>query len=133
MKPVMVIDDNLDILDALEQLLLIEGIETVVARDGIEALSKMDAGRIPCLILLDNTMPLMSGVQFLAVIRKNPKFASIPVYIISASGDFDGSATEIGIRGFIHKPFDSARILEIVRRHLDARDRAPETGKGMTP
>ena len=122
----MVIDDNPDILDALEQLLLIEGIETVVARDGIDALGKMDAGKIPCLILLDNTMPLMSGVQFLSVIRKNPKFTSIPVYIISASGDFDGSATEIGIRGFIHKPFDSTRILEIVRRHLDAGDRSSE-------
>jgi CheY-like chemotaxis protein len=117
MKPVMVIDDNQDILDALEQLLLIEGIETVIARDGVEALRKMDAGKIPSLILLDNAMPLMSGVQFLAVIRQNPKFASIPVYIISASGDFDGSASEIGIRGFIHKPFDSAKVLEIVRRH----------------
>lgn len=116
MKPVMIVDDNPDIRDAFEQLLISEGLEVVSAGDGIEALDALRHGKIPCVILLDSMMPFMNGVQFLAAIRKDPKLASIPVYVISASGDFDGAVGNMGIQGFIHKPFDPERMLEIVRR-----------------
>jgi twitching motility two-component system response regulator PilG len=119
-QPVMIIDDNRDILNALEFLLLSEGIESIVADDGLDALKKLDAGKVPCLILLDNAMPVMSGPQFLEAIHRNPRFASIPVYIISASGDFDGAAQAAGISGYIHKPFEPIRVLEIIRRHTAA-------------
>lgn len=117
MKPIMVIDDNRDIREAIEQLLLSEGLEVVSATDGVDALDQLRHGKVPSVILLDSLMPLMNGVQFLAAIRREPKFAEIPVYIVSASGDFDGSIIEIGIQGFIHKPFDPNKILEIARRH----------------
>jgi CheY-like chemotaxis protein len=116
-KPVLIVDDNPDILDGLETLLLAEGIEAITATDGIHAIQKLEHGKTPGLILLDNAMPVMSGRQFLEAIHRNPKFASIPVYIISASGDFDGAAQTTGISGYIHKPFDPSRILEIVRRY----------------
>jgi len=128
-QPVMIVDDNRDILNALEFLLLTEGIESIIADDGVDALKKLDAGKVPCLILLDNAMPVMSGAQFLEAIHRNPKFASIPVYIISASGDFDGAAQAAGICGYIHKPFEPARVLEIIRRHTTApaeKSAAPE-------
>jgi CheY-like chemotaxis protein len=118
MRPVMIVDDNPDILEALEQLLISEGLEVVSAGDGVDALAALHHGKIPCVIFLDSMMPFMNGVQFLSAIRKDPKLATIPVYVISASGDFDGSAGEVGIRGFIHKPFDPEKMLEIVRRHL---------------
>lgn len=117
MKPVMIVDDNPDIREALEQLLISEGLEVICAGDGIEALASLRHGKTPCVIFLDSMMPFMNGVQFLAAIRRDPRFTSIPIYVISASGDFDGSEGEVGIRGFIHKPFDPDRMLEIVRRH----------------
>jgi two-component system chemotaxis response regulator CheY len=120
MKPVMIIDDNPDILSAMEALLITEGIEPVVAPDGLEAFRLMESGKVPCVILLDNAMPKMNGAQFLAAMREHPKFMGIPVYVISASGDFDGSASTAGIAGFIHKPFDPDKILGIVRRHWQA-------------
>ena len=120
-RPVMIIDDNRDILNALEFLLLAEGIESIVAHDGADALKKLDAGKVPCLILLDNAMPVMSGAQFLEAIHRKPRFASIPVYVISASGDFDGAAKAAGICGYIHKPFEPSRVLEIIRRYTTAR------------
>jgi len=113
----MVIDDNQDIREAIEQLLLSEGLEVIAASDGVDALNQLRHGKIPSLILLDSLMPFMNGVQFLAAIRRDPKFTGIPVYIVSASGDFDGSMAEIGIQGFIHKPFDPGKILEIARRY----------------
>lgn len=119
MKPVMIIDDNPDILSAMEALLLTEGIEPIVAKDGFDAFQQMNAGKIPCVILLDNAMPKMNGTQFLAAMRDHPRFASIPVYVISASGDFDGSAAISGIAGFIHKPFDPDKVLGIVRRYSE--------------
>ena len=119
MKPVMIIDDNPDILSAMEALLLTEGIEPIVAKDGFDAFQQMNAGKIPCVILLDNAMPKMNGTQFLAALRDHPRFASIPVYVISASGDFDGSASTAGIAGFIHKPFDPDKVLDIVRRYSE--------------
>jgi CheY-like chemotaxis protein len=120
MKPVLIIDDNPDILSAMEALLLTEGIEPIVARDGFDAFQQMNAGKIPSVILLDNAMPKMNGTQFLAALRDHPKFASIPVYVISASGDFDGSASTAGIAGFIHKPFDPDKVLAIIRRYCEA-------------
>jgi chemosensory pili system protein ChpA (sensor histidine kinase/response regulator) len=114
----MIVDDNPDILEALEQLLIAEGLEVITAGDGIDALAALHHGKIPCVIFLDSMMPFMNGVQFLSAIRKDAKLATIPVYVISASGDFDGAAGEVGIRGFIHKPFDPKKLLEIVRRHL---------------
>ena len=120
MKPVMIIDDNPDILSAMEALLIGDGIEPVVARDGLEAIRLMESGKIPCVILLDNAMPRMNGAQFLSAMREHPKFAEIPVYVISASGDFDGSASTAGIAGFIHKPFDPDKILKIIRKHWGA-------------
>ena len=117
MRPVMIVDDNPDILSAMEALLITEGIEPIVANDGLEAFRLMDLGKIPSVILLDNAMPKMNGAQFLAAMREHPKFAGIPVYVISASGDFDGSASTAGISGFIHKPFDPDKVLAIVRRH----------------
>ena len=120
MKPVMIIDDNPDILSAMEALLLTEGIEPIIASDGLEAFRLMDAGKVPCVILLDNAMPKMNGTQFLAAMREHPKFESIPVYVISASGDFDGSDAAAGIAGFIHKPFDPEKVLGILRRYCQA-------------
>lgn len=119
MKPVMIIDDNPDILSAMEALLLSEGIEPIAAKDGFEAFQEMSSGKIPCVILLDNAMPKMNGTQFLAALREHPKFASIPVYVISASGDFDGAASTAGIAGFIHKPFDPDKVIGIVRRYCE--------------
>ena len=116
-KPVLIVDDNPDILDGLQTLLLAEGIEAITASDGLHAMQEVELGKIPGLILLDNAMPRMSGQQFLAAIRRNPKFESIPVFIISASGDFDGSLHAAGISGYIHKPFDPTKVLEIVRRY----------------
>jgi len=117
MKPVMIVDDNPDIREALEQLLIAEELEVISAGDGVEAISALRHGKTPCVIFLDSMMPFMNGMQFLGAIRKDPKFATIPVYVISASGDFDGAEAAVGIRGFIHKPFDPDRMLEIVRRH----------------
>lgn len=113
----MVVDDNQDIREAIEQLLITEGLEVISATDGVHALEQLRHGKTPSVILLDSLMPFMNGVQFLAAIRRDPRLSEIPVYIVSASGDFDGSMAEIGIQGFIHKPYDPNKILEIARRH----------------
>lgn len=93
--------------------------------DGAEALaflrrqaawSAADAPR-PDLILLDLNMPRMNGREFLAKIKADPELASIPVIVLTTSDlerDVEASY-QLGASGFITKPLEIERFIEIIR------------------
>lgn len=115
----LIIDDDDDILDALEALMRSEGFEVAVARSGFAALTDLTYGRVrPQAILLDCLMPSMSGDQFLAVVRRHPSWSRIPVIVCSAGGvPADMSSTAFGV---LQKPFDLDELLTLVRRACGA-------------
>ena len=115
-RPVMIIDDNRDILNALEFLLLSEGIESIVAHDGLDALTKLDAGKVPCLILLDMLMPEMDGWQFRKAQLADPKLAKIPVVVITAVDQARNSALRFGASSFLTKPVHPDSLLGAFRQ-----------------
>jgi two-component system, chemotaxis family, chemotaxis protein CheY len=114
---VLVVDDDPDILEALSEILEAEGFEIRRARNGKEALEKLEP-EPPQLILLDLMMPVMDGWEFAQRMRQRPGVATIPIIVLSADRNVGSKATDIGAVGHLAKPFELNDLLEMVRRSL---------------
>ena len=106
---VLVVDDDPDILEAVCDILEGEGYRVARARNGREALERLDEEK-PILILLDLMMPVMDGLAFARALRGRERDRSIPIVVISADGD-PQKAAALGARGFLAKPFDIDALL----------------------
>ncbi len=82
-KRVMVIDDDDDLRETICELLADEGIELLAARSGREAPQLLAQEAPPDAILLDLGMPAMTGEEFLARLRQNDDWQTIPVAVMS--------------------------------------------------
>lgn len=113
MARVLVVDDEVDIRQAVTEVLAEEGHTVQAAGDGAEALAKMHAFH-PQLVLLDLMMPGMNGWEFRRAQKIDPDVATIPVVVLSALSQRDG---DIDAEGYIQKPFDLDDLLNAVRQH----------------
>ena len=87
-KRILIIDDEEDIRTYLSTLLADQGFQTVVAKDGAEAM-KILQQEVPDLITLDISMPEKSGVKFFREIKTDDRWKGIPVVIVTGvSEDF---------------------------------------------
>jgi len=122
--PILLVDDDADLREAMAELLGDQGFEVVTATGGREALRRLgDPAFRPCLILLDSSMPDMTGRAFLAEREKNPELAPIPIIVIS--GDhrlLQGSAASLHVDDCLLKPVPAELLIDSVRRHC-SRDR----------
>jgi len=119
-KPILIVEDDHDLRDALEYLLRACGYQVVAAADGEEAIERLQSGIEPCLILLDLLMPRKDGFQFRAEQLQSPKFAKIPT--IAYSGIYTGTglrqkAAALGITTVLEKPVDYNGLLDLVEQH----------------
>jgi two-component system, chemotaxis family, chemotaxis protein CheY len=106
---VLVVDDDPDILDAICDILEVERYRVARARNGVEALERVEAER-PDVILLDLMMPVMDGVTFARVLHGRPGVNDVPILVISADGN-PARAASVGARGYLAKPFDIDTLL----------------------
>jgi two-component system, chemotaxis family, chemotaxis protein CheY len=112
-RSVLVVEDDLDVREALVDALTIEGHVVATAGDGLEAL-QVARRRPPDLILLDLMMPRMSGWEFRAAQRMDPVLSSLPVIVMSAcSREWDA---ELRAAAYLTKPFDLDTLLGLVER-----------------
>ena len=118
--PVLVVDDEPDIVDFLTTVLADEGYRIEIARDGREALSKMHEVQ-PSLVILDLMMPRMSGFEVLDTMRAAGNKKRPSVIVLSAKSTHQDilTALEKGADDFIPKPFDLEDLLLRVRVWLD--------------
>ncbi len=118
--PVLVVDDEPDIVDFLTTVLADEGYRTEVARDGLEALSKIHEVH-PSLVILDLMMPRMSGFEVLDTMRAAGNTKRPSVIVLSAKSTHQDilNALEKGADDFIPKPFDLEDLLLRIRVWLD--------------
>ena len=113
---ILVVDDDDDIREVMQELLIAEGFQVDVARDGIDALGKLEAEASPPLILLDMMMPRMDGEAFLNALRAKPALAKASVVVISGNGAAREKAGDFQAAGCLVKPFEFDELLELVRR-----------------
>ncbi|HVU94244.1 MAG TPA: response regulator [Puia sp.] len=118
-KIIMVVeDDELDVMSVRRSLNTLDlPYELYTAFNGIEALELLRGAAakpamdfLPDILLLDLNMPRMNGLEFLTVIRADDRLKSIPVYIMTTSGEqTDRAATDrLGVSGYLIKPMGYA-------------------------
>jgi CheY-like chemotaxis protein len=107
---VLIVDDDEGLLETLHDLLEMEGYSVVLARNGVEALRKLETLR-PAVILLDLRMPRMDGATFAREIhrRNNPQYPYI--IVLTANLHARKTAAAIGANDFLAKPFDINELL----------------------
>jgi len=112
-RPILVVDDDPDILDSLRDFLEVEGFVVAIAANGLQALEWLRQTPAPSLVLLDMRMPQMDGWAFLESLRQNPALATIPVAAFTA----DMSARVDGVVATLRKPFDVEDVLRLLRQY----------------
>jgi CheY-like chemotaxis protein len=109
---VLVIEDDLDIREALLEALALEGYRVTAAQDGAEGLARARALR-PDLIVLDLMMPVMDGFEFLGARGADEGLSATPVIVVTARHPAEVEGCEV-----LHKPFDLDALLAAARRSL---------------
>lgn len=113
-RPVLVVEDDRDMRDALVDLLSLIGFEVRAARNGREALQLLQRMETPCLILLDLAMPVMNGEEFRARQLADPALCRIPVILISADADAKDKAESLDVEAVLYKPFDPGLLIAAI-------------------
>ncbi len=114
-SPVMLVDDDPAIREAMAAIIELEGYTVVTAADGEEALFKLRTGARPFLILLDLRMPGMDGRTFREIQQGDASIDDIPVVVLSGDRDGNEIANALGTP-CIAKPIDIDRLLSVVGR-----------------
>jgi CheY-like chemotaxis protein len=112
---VLVVDDSPFTSRILFAALRKEGYEVEVVEDGRDALLRLSSWR-PDLILLDLTMPVMDGWEFLRLKREDAAGAAVPVVVLSATEEsLLAVARDLGAGRCLRKPLRLSEVLEAVR------------------
>src|SRR6266478_2487319 len=112
-QSIAVIEDDIPALDALTELLETNGYQVRQAHNGQEALEAIKSSEPPALILLDLSMPVMDGWEFMRRQRLEPSIAHIPVVVITALV----SAVPAGAKALISKPINVNRLMRLVQKY----------------
>ncbi len=114
---VLVIDDSNTIRRSAEIFLRQGGYEVLLAEDGFDALSKVHDYQ-PHLIFCDILMPRLDGYQTCAIIKRNARFCSVPIVMLSSKdGVFDKARGRmVGSQDYLTKPFTKDQLLQTVQQ-----------------
>jgi CheY-like chemotaxis protein len=111
--PILIVDDDLDIREALADTLEHRGFDVVAAANGRDAIELIRSMPLPpSAVLLDLMMPVMDGYGFLEERRKDPALRAIPVAIITAGHGVDRSRLDDA--RIVPKPIDLARLMGVL-------------------
>jgi CheY-like chemotaxis protein len=115
---VLVVDDEAEIRFLISDLLRDEGYTVAHAANGREALIYLKTTKpLPCVILLDMMMPLMSGWDFLHARQHDRVLQAIPVVLISAYPALAETTAPLGVQSALDKPIDLDHLLATVQRY----------------
>ena len=115
---VMVIDDSNTIRRSAEIFLKASGCKVILAEDGFDALAKI-SNEHPDLIFVDIMMPRLDGYQTCSLIKRNARYKSTPVIMLSSKdGLFDRARGRmVGSDQYLTKPFTQESLLEAVKTY----------------
>ncbi len=117
---VMVVDDSITIRKVTSRMLERNDFEVITARDGVDALGKLQDAR-PDLMLLDIEMPRMDGYELASHVRNNPKLKDVPIIMITSrvGKKHRDRAMELGVNRYLGKPYQDAELLASIHELLD--------------
>jgi DNA-binding response OmpR family regulator len=112
--PVLIVEDDPEVREALRRLLSDEGYEVTTAAEGQEGLERLHASPRPWCVVLDLMLPNMDGFEFRVRQMGDPEVAAIPVIVLSAGGDVERKVAHLGVTASLTKPPDFDRLLACV-------------------
>ena len=113
---ILVVDDDAAIREFLRDLLGSEGYEVDEAVNGAEAVERVRTNP-PSAVLMDLMMPILSGAEATSKLKGDPSTAGVPILAMSAGRNLATMATRIPADGFVSKPFDLSRLVEVLAEH----------------
>jgi len=110
-KNILVIEDHESIRMLLAKYLS-KDYNVTTRKDGLEGLAHLSQGNIPDLIVLDMSLPNISGIDFLANVRSSGFFSELPVLVVSGEErtSMIDNCYQLGISGYIIKPFNPIEL-----------------------
>ncbi|MBI3774820.1 MAG: hybrid sensor histidine kinase/response regulator [Gammaproteobacteria bacterium] len=119
---IMIVDDSITVRKVTERLLTRNGFETVTAKDGVDALAKLQE-YLPDVMLLDIEMPRMDGYELATAMRNDARLKNIPIIMItSRTGEKHRErAMAIGVNMYMGKPYQDKELLENINTLLHTR------------
>jgi len=112
-RPILLVDDDAAIRDAVRQVLVDQGFRVVEARDGAEALRAIDT-EPPAMIVLDVQMPGIDGPALARELRT--RLRRVPLVILTGVADPKREADRCNAEAYLRKPFDADELVRLVRR-----------------
>jgi two-component system chemotaxis response regulator CheY len=113
---ILLVEDDLDVREALVEALGDRGYTVDTAVDGLQALERLRGGARPGVILLDLMMPRMDGVEFRMAQRADPLLAHLPVVVLSADARMEEKARALDVQGAVRKPIDMVQLCAAIER-----------------
>ncbi len=112
---VLVVDDSITVRRVTQRLLQREGYRVALAADGVQALQRL-AQEIPALLLCDIEMPRMDGFELLQQMRQEPRWAELPVIMITSrlADKHRQHAYALGVKHYLGKPYAEPELLALV-------------------
>lgn len=106
-KRILLVDDEISILKLLE-FILKKDYELIIKSNGFDALTWLDNGNVPDLIISDMEMPYFDGAEFVRSLKVSGYFRDVPIIVLSGSESLENIKTKIPfeISGLMSKPFN---------------------------
>ncbi|HEX8962679.1 MAG TPA: response regulator [Rhodocyclaceae bacterium] len=116
-KTILAIDDSASIRQMVAFTLKSSGYEVVDAVDGMDGLDKAK-GKTFNLILTDQNMPRMDGITLIKTLRAMPQYKSVPILMLTteSSDAMKQQGRAAGATGWLVKPFDPQKLIEVVKK-----------------
>ena len=123
-RRILLVDDDVRNIFALTSAIEQKGALVEIARNGHEALDKLDAVPDIDLVLMDIMMPVMDGLEATRRLRADPRFARLPVIAITAKAmkDDQEQCLAAGANDYLAKPIDLSRLYSLLRVWMPALD-----------
>ncbi|BDG08756.1 response regulator [Anaeromyxobacter paludicola] len=112
---VLLVEDDDDLREITAECLGMEGFETDAARDGLDALERLQADPLPHALVLDLVMPRMGGLELLERMRASSRLAGIPVVVVTGTPP----ATRPAAEALLQKPVDFGQLCRVLLRILE--------------
>lgn len=116
-KKILAVDDSPTIRQMVAHTLGSAGYEVIEAEDGLDGLEKARRERVS-LVLTDHNMPRMDGLTLVRNLRALPDYKTAPILVLTteSGADIKAQGRAAGATGWMVKPFDPQRLIDIVRK-----------------
>ena len=116
MPKILIVDDDVTITTLIQMLVSMEGHEPTTVNDSLKAIEAAYEVN-PDLITLDLMMPGLTGFELCELLHNDPKFANIPIVIVSARDDAESKAKamQAGAKQYITKPFGMEEFMGTIK------------------